>query len=103
MTTCTGPQCGRTAIAKGLCASHLRQQQRGRLLTPLRTGPRGVVVSTRVPKDVHDALGEAPGSLAREVLTSWARKTDLPDPRAPQSARKRAEGGAPRRSRGKAR
>lgn len=70
---CAGPLCTSPAVAKGLCATHLRQQARGRPLTAIRRGPAMERLSVRLPRDVYEALGVEPAGRARAVLTVWAR------------------------------
>lgn len=68
--TCQAPECGRPARARGLCASHHRQQLRGKALAPLRAGPgrpRGPEqrsITTRIGLDTWSRL-EAWAATAR--------------------------------------
>jgi hypothetical protein len=75
MPSCAGPKCNRPAVANELCDSHNRQRLRGRELTPLRErGSPLVHVTTRVPRETFEALGDRPGEKAREILTAWAKR-----------------------------
>ena len=72
---CNGPKCRRPATAKGLCNSHYKQLLAGRPLTAIREkGSPLVLLSTRVPQEVIDALGEDRVRKARTVLVAWARR-----------------------------
>lgn len=74
---CTYPACGRPAATRGLCRGHVRQEQRGVPLRPLR-GPRGrlgdaplVRLTLRVEAPIRDAAQADPGG-ARAALKRWA-------------------------------
>ena len=71
--TCTGPECSRPTVARGLCASHYRQQQRGREITPLRSGPSRVAVTVRVSEPAAAAVRRDRAG-ARTALEIWARR-----------------------------
>ena len=73
--TCQGPECDRATVARGLCATHLRQEQRGRPLTPIRdhTRPAMERVSLRVSPPCRERVLEKPAA-ARLVLEHWARQ-----------------------------
>ena len=70
--TCTGPACDRPQVARGLCASHLRQLQRDRPLTPLRTGPALARIQLRVSPECGERIRAQPAA-ARLVLEHWSR------------------------------
>ena len=71
---CTGPECSRDVVARSLCASHLRQIQRGKPLTPLRgQGPALDRVSLRVSPECRERVLTKPAA-ARLVLEIWARR-----------------------------
>ena len=65
--TCICPECDRPAVSRGLCRSHRKQQDSGRVLTPLRpyqhrrtvaalsTGIIARAVVERMPKGGHCA------------------------------------------------
>lgn len=81
MPLCEFKGCGREVRGRGKhCSGHEQQQRRGHPLTPLRRAHAQIgdeplsQVSVRVTRACLDALGDQPGTRAREVLERWARR-----------------------------
>lgn len=75
--TCSVAECGRAAVAHGLCASHYKQKQRGKEPTPLRTGPALVRISLRVSATCRSRV-LADAARARAALEAWAARVKPP-------------------------
>lgn len=84
MSTKTCNECGRPAIARGLCAGHYSQARRGEPLRPLRGahGQRGNAPAIVLPGvavspecvAALDAAGPSRYEAARAVLEQWAKE-----------------------------
>ena len=69
---CSGPDCTRKAITKGMCQAHYLQARSGRAPGPIRTRsplPTGVI-SVRLPFALLAQLGPTPSTEAARILTA---------------------------------
>lgn len=77
LASCSVEGCARPVYAHGLCEAHDRRRRRGSTSSaPVRergTEPL-LSLSLRLPASVHAALGDEPGSMAREILVRWAKR-----------------------------